>query len=42
MVAEGEKMIAEGWAMFEEAVAQAGMGELPQLLRSIRMSVTPT
>ena len=42
MVAEGEKMIAEGWGMFEKVVGQAGMGELPQLLRSIRTSVTPT
>ena len=42
MVAEGEKMITEGWAMFEEAVGQAGTGELPQLLRSIRTSVTAT
>ena len=35
-------MIAEGWAMFEEVVGQAEMGELPQLLSSIRTSVTPT
>ena len=42
MVAEGEKMIVEGWAMFEETVGQVGMGKLPQLLRSIRTSVTPT
>ena len=41
MVAEGNKMIAEGWAMFDKVVRQAGMGELSQLLRSIRRSVTP-
>ena len=35
-------MVAEGWMMFEEAVAEAGVGELPQLLRSIRSSLTPT
>ena len=35
-------MIAEGWAMFNKVVGQAGMGELPQLPRSIRRSVTPT
>ena len=41
MVAEGNKMIAEGWAMFDKVVGQAGIGELPQLLRSIRRNVTP-
>ena len=42
MVAEGEKLILDGWAMFEQAVGQAGMGELPQLLISIWSSITPT
>ena len=41
LVAEGNKMIGEGWAMFDKVVGQAGMGELPQLLRSVRRSVTP-
>ena len=41
LVAEGNKMIGEGWAMFHKVVGQAGMGELPQLLRSVRRSVTP-
>ena len=40
-MAEGNKMIAEGWAMFNNVVGQAGMGELPQLLRSVRRSMTP-
>ena len=42
MVAEGEKLIAEGWDLYEKAMAEAGMGELPQLLRSVRSSLTPT
>ena len=42
MVAEGEKLIVEGWALYEKVVAEAGMGELPQLLRSVRASLTPT
>ena len=41
MVAEGNKMIAEGWVMFDKVVGQARMGKLPQLLGSIRRSVTP-
>ena len=40
-MAEGNKMIGEVWAMFDNVVGQAGMGELPQLLRSVRRSVTP-
>ena len=35
-------MISDGWLLFEETVGQAGMGELPQLLRSVKASVTPT
>ena len=41
LVAEGNKLIGEGWAIFDNVVGQAGMGELPQLLRSVRRSVTP-
>ena len=41
LVAEGNKMIGEGWAMFDKVVLQAGMGELLQLLRSVRRSMTP-
>ena len=41
LVAEGNKMIGEGWAMFDNVIGQAGMGELPQLLRSVRRSVMP-
>ena len=35
-------MIAEGWEMFEEVVEQAGTGDLPQLLRSLRGMTMPT
>ena len=41
LVAEGNKLIGEGWAIFDDVVGQAGMGELPQLLRSVRRRVTP-
>ena len=40
-VAAGHRMIADGWGMFKEAVNQAGAGDLPQLLRSIRSMTTP-
>ena len=41
MVAEGHKKVAEGWAMFEAVCNEAGTGELPQLLRSVRSATTP-
>ena len=41
LVAEGNKLIGEGWAIFDDVIGQAGMGELPQLLRSVRRSVMP-
>ena len=41
-VAAGHKMVAEGWALFEEAVSGAGEGDLPQLLRSLKGMTTPT
>ena len=40
-VAAGHKMVAEGWALFKMAVNQAGAGDLPQLLWSIRTMMTP-
>ena len=40
-LAAGHKMVVEGWALFEEAVNQAGAGDLPQLLQSIRTMTTP-
>ena len=35
-------MIAEGWEIFEEVVEAAGTGDLPQLLRSLRVMTMPT
>ena len=32
----------QGWALFEEAVEAAGVGDLPQLLCNIRGMMTPT
>ena len=31
-VAAGHRMITDGWEMFEEAIEEAGTGDLPQLL----------
>ena len=42
IVAAGHKMVSDGWNLFEEACAEAGPGELPQLLRSLKGAVTPT
>ena len=35
-------MVAEGWAAFEQTCKEVGAGELPQLLRYVRMATTPT
>ena len=35
-------MVADGWAMFEEAIQGAGEGDLPQLLHHLRGVTTPT
>ena len=34
--------MAEGWAAFEETCNEVGAGELPQLLRYVKMATTPT
>ena len=34
-------MVADGWAMFEEAIKGAGEGDLPQLLHHLRGVTTP-
>ena len=41
-VAEGHRMVAQGWALFEEAVETAGAGDLPQLLHHLRGMMTLT
>ena len=42
MVSAGHRMVAEGWALFEEACMEVGPGDLPGLLRRIVSSTTPT
>ena len=42
MVAEGHRMVAQGWTLFEEAVGTAGPGDLPQLLCHLKGVTTPT
>ena len=37
----GHQMVAQGWVLFEEVVKDAGAGDLPQLLRSIKTMTTP-
>ena len=32
----------EGWKSFEETCSEVGVGELPQLLRYLKMATTPT
>ena len=34
--------MAEGWAAFEKMCKEVGAGELPQLLRYVKMATTPT
>ena len=41
-VAAGHKMISNGWNMFEKTCLEVGTGELPQLLRSLKLMTTPT
>ena len=41
MVSEGHIKIMAGWEMFEEAVAVAGAGDLPQLFRGLKGMTTP-
>ena len=37
----GHRMVEDGWKMFEEVVSEGRVGELPQLLRSLRGMTTP-
>ena len=41
-VAAGHKMISDGWIMFKKTCLEVGTGELPQLLRSLKLTTTPT
>ena len=35
-VAEGHRMVAQDWALFQEVIKGAGKGDLPQLLHHLR------
>ena len=41
-VSRGHQLVAEGWAAFEQTCNEVGAGELPQLLRYVKMATTPT
>ena len=36
------QLVYEGWKSFEETCSEVGVGELPQLLRYLKMATTPT
>ena len=41
-VAEGYRLVSEGWTLFERTCEEVGPGELPQLLRQLMGAMTPT
>ena len=41
-VAEGHRLVSEGWTLFERTYEEVGPGELPQLLRQLKGAMTPT
>ena len=41
-VSRGHQLVAEGWAAFEQTCKEVGAGELPQLLRYVKMATAPT
>ena len=42
MMAQGHATVAEGWELFEEAVEEAGPGDLPNLLHQLKDKTTLT
>ena len=42
MVAQGHATVMEGWELFEEAVEEAGPGDLPNLLHQLKGKTTNT
>ena len=42
LVTQGHTAVAEGWQLFEEAVEEAGHGDLPNVLRQLKGKTTPT
>ena len=41
-VAEGHRLVSEGWTLFKRMCEEVGPGELPQLLRQLKGAMTPT
>ena len=41
-MAEGHRLVSEGWTLFECTCEEVGPGELPQLLRQLKGRTTPT
>ena len=41
-VAEGHRLVSEGWTLFEHTCEEVGPGELPQLLGQLKGATTPT
>ena len=41
MVVQGHATVVEGWELFEEAVEEAGPGDLPNLLCQLKGKTTP-
>ena len=41
-MAEGHRLVSEGWTLFEHMCEEVGPGELPQLLRQLKGVTTPT
>ena len=42
LVTQGHAAVAEGWQLFQEAVEEAGPGDLPNLLPQLKGKTTPT
>ena len=41
-MAEGHRLVSEGWTLFEHTCEEVGSGELPQELRQLKGVMTPT
>ena len=41
LVAKGHKLVADGWALFQKMGEETALGELQQLLCSLKISTTP-
>lgn len=41
IIASGHKEVAEGWKLFDAACSEAGPGDLPDLLRALKLQSPP-